>query len=123
MKLITLCALFLLLYSCSNNKRPGCRAGVDFIFVNKSASPSTLMVSNGADSVVINAAGNATQTSTLCFKKYPMTDGNYILHIKNARKDTVIAQGYFTNGYPTEKTINVVFEKDTLAFKPVPSGY
>jgi hypothetical protein len=123
MKLITLCALFLILFSCSNWKSPGCSAGLDFIFINKSASPSTLTISNGADSVVINADGNASQTKPLCFNLVPKTDGNYKVHLKNISKDTTFYWGYFSNGYPDEKNVRVVFEKDTLALKSTFSNY
>lgn len=122
MKLITLCALVFLI-SCTSKKNLDCDASVDITFINKSAISSKLMVSNGTDSVVISADGNASQTKPLCFKRNPKIDGHYTLHVKNARKDTVIYNGYFTNGYPLESNIRVVFEKDTLAFKPGLSGY
>jgi hypothetical protein len=122
MKLVAFCAV-LLLIGCINKKNPNCDATVNFIFINKSAMPSNLTVSNGTDSVVINTGGNASQTSPLCFKKNPKIDGHYTLHIKNAKKDTVIHRGYFTNGYPMESNIRVIFEKDTLAFETILPAY
>ncbi|MGF7082249.1 hypothetical protein [Mucilaginibacter sp. UYCu711] len=122
MKLITLCAL-LLLIGCANKKNLNCDAAVNFIFINKSATQSNLTVSNGTDSVVISADCNASQTKPLCFKKNPKIDGHYILHVKNTKKDTVIYRGYFTNGYPMESNIRVLFEKDTLAFETISHSY
>jgi hypothetical protein len=122
MKLLILCTL-LFLVGCTSKKNPNCDATVNFIFINKSATKSNLTVSNGTDSIVISADANTSQTKQLCFKKNPKIDGDYALHIKNARKDTVIHRGYFTNGYPMESNIRVVFEKDTLAFETILPAY
>jgi hypothetical protein len=116
MKKIVIFLLLLLIFSsCTNDD--SCRSSVKILFNNQTNNTASLTISNEADSVQISSKSNSSETKDLCFNKAPKTDGNYRVHIKTLGKDTVFYEGYYTNGYPEEKSIEIVYKKDSILFK------
>jgi hypothetical protein len=105
--------VFLSIFSgCAHNP-----SSVKIIFTNQSDNLTHLTISNGSDSVQLTAKENNSETKDLRFERVPKTDGHYHIHIKTIGKDTTFNWGYYTNGYPFEKSINIVYKKDTTILK------
>ncbi|MEJ6980066.1 hypothetical protein WG906_06370 [Pedobacter sp. P351] len=97
-----------------------CSVSVKISLINKSTDPCHLMMSNGVDSVVIDANSNSTVAKDLCFSESLKNDGSYKLQFSNSRKDiSYDSYGYYSNGSPMEKEWQITWENDSLSLKSV----
>jgi hypothetical protein len=102
-----------------------CSSSVKISFVNSTATPSRLIISNGLDSVDIFARSYSVVGTELCFRESLIGDGSYKLKFSSPTKDTSCSFGYFTNGVPLDEEIQVSWANDSLYLKTIPKelGY
>lgn len=105
---------------CTNEFQSNCTNKVNVEFVNNRDDYSTLTFSNGQDSISLDSK---EASKPLCFSKEIRSDGNYILKLSGINKDTVIYWGYYSNGTPSEKLIQINLEKDLINIKSVGANY
>lgn len=98
-------------------------SSVKISLLNQSTSPARLMLSNGKDSVVINADGNSTLSKPLIFNESLTQDGSYKLRFSTATKDTSYSFGYYTNGSPLDEEFQFTWTSDSLKLKSIPTRY
>ncbi|MBC8054570.1 MAG: hypothetical protein H7Y13_16035 [Sphingobacteriaceae bacterium] len=114
--------VFLLcLTSCELDK--ACSTSVKISFLNRSTSSSRITVSNGLDSVIIDATGNSKVGKELCFSESIRTDGNYWLKLSSPQESKFLAFGYYSNGMPSEKEFQITWVNDSVKLKSIPSDY
>jgi hypothetical protein len=109
------------LTSCKLDK--ACSNSVKISFLNQTTGSSRLTVSNGLDSVVVDANGNSTIGKELCFSESIRTDGNYWLKLSSPQDSKFLAFGYYSNGMPSEKEIQITWLNDSVKVKSIPSDY
>lgn len=109
------------LASCKFDK--SCSTSVKISFLNQSTTSSRLTVSNGLDSVVIDANGNSTVGKELCFSESIRTDGNYWLKLSSPQESRFLAFGYYSNGMPSEKELQITWANDSVKLKSIPRDY
>ena len=115
-------SVFLLcLTSCKLDK--ACSTSVKISFLNQSTASSRLTVSNGLDSVVVVANGNSTVGKELCFNESIRTDGNYWLKLSSPQESKFLAFGYYSNGMPSEKELQITWANDSVKIRSIPSDY
>ncbi len=111
--------IILIVAGCNTNQNPDCGKSVEILFKNETSTDAKLLLHNGLDSISLKSIGYATEKKTLCFSQKINTDGNYSFSIKSALRDTSFSWGYFSNGIPSEKTIQIVLKKDSLILKSI----
>jgi hypothetical protein len=107
--------------SCKLDK--SCSTSVKISFINQSTTTSRLTVSNGLDSVVINANGNSTVAQELCFSESIRTDGSYWLKLSSPPESRFLSFGYYSNGMPSEKELQITWVNDSVKLKSIPRDY
>jgi hypothetical protein len=95
-------------------------SSVKVSLLNKSTTPARLTLSNGKDSIVIDADGNSTLSKPLMFSESLTQDGSYKLRFSTATKDTSYSFGYYTNGYPLDEELQFTWTNDSLKLKSIP---
>ncbi|HEY0669800.1 MAG TPA: hypothetical protein VGD22_16580 [Sphingobacteriaceae bacterium] len=122
MDLMKWIALILMFSFTSCGKLPG-PSSVKISLLNQSTTPARLMLSNGKDSVVIDADGNSSLSKHLIFSESLTQDGSYKLQFSTATKDTSYSFGYYTNGSALDEEFQFTWTSDSLKLKRIPTRY
>ena len=104
----------LLITSCEFERKDKCTTSVKVIYDNKSPDKNHFVLSTGSDSIVFNQNPGSQRIGLLCFTLTKKVDGQYFVKLKTPSKDTTFYWGYFSNGIPSEKSITITFNGDSL---------
>lgn len=100
--------------------------GVDIFFTNKrdSTIKSIVIDPGGSKLQVNNLEVGKSYKAYLSFKGVAKIDGSYLVQI-DGKHDSInlFSFGYYTNGYPLEKEIRLIFYKDSTGISYVFSKY
>lgn len=122
MKIFLSLFLFLTFIAC-NIKNESCLSSVKVKISNNSTLSSNIEVSvfgNKLLSTKLSSSISSKDTS-LCFDGITKTDGNYRIHVKNSDIDSTTNWGYFSNGIPSNSTIQITIYKKVFKITEIPN--
>lgn len=109
MKLLLLSLCVVLSLSCKNGNKKVCSSYARISIVNKGSTRKFLEIrafQNGSIKSLLPS--KRIEKRRLCFDNSPKIDGNYFIHVRGGKIDSISQFGYFSNGVPEQTWYQII---------------